>query len=285
MDKRRKWSAPVMLRNAAVCVCLGLLLYRGGQYRSGAAWYEQLQEQAEIRLPEDSSAENPEGTAAGEGHRPSSARAGAVPPVRREVLSAIGAAAWLKIGEISYPVMQAGDNAWYLHRLPDGTPHPDGSLFLQAENNPAFTDRNSIIYGHNMADGSMFGKLKRIRAENRTDLEFELYLADGTLHRYRLFSVVSTTGGSEAFAIRFPDEEAFIRYQEAMLAASVCQTGIRPAAGSRLVTLATCDGPAGTSRRLLVQGVETEVISCADQTEPVRITEEETQKQEKKDEG
>ena len=68
--------------------------------------------------------------------------------------------AWLQLDSISYPVMQAEDNDYYLHKLPDGSYNYGGSLFLYNQNSPMFTDQSSFIYGHNMNNGSMFGRLK-----------------------------------------------------------------------------------------------------------------------------
>ena len=176
-----------------------------------------------------------------------------------DALGEIRPSAWLKIGDISYPVMHADENEYYLHRLPDGTANPGGSLFLQAENSPDFSDRHSIIYGHNMADGSMFGTLKQFADEKWADMRFDLYLPDGSLHRYRLFSVVRTEGGSEAFRISFSGSGDFLRYQKMMLKQSLYGNHVKVSAENRLLTLSTCSGPQGTRLRLLVQGAEEHV--------------------------
>lgn len=167
--------------------------------------------------------------------------------------------AWLRIGTISYPVMQAADNSYYLHRLPDGRANAGGSLFLQAENNACFLDRNSIIYGHNMANGSMFGRLKQIREKTWKKQYFDLYLPDGSLHRYGLFSVLRVPAGSDAFAIGFPDMEDYAGWQRQMKAASVRSCTGKISKKRRMVTLVTCDGPAGTGQRLAVMGIERRV--------------------------
>lgn len=69
--------------------------------------------------------------------------------------------AWLTIDDtkIDYPVMQADDNVKYLNLNPYGEYSLSGSLFLDSRNNPKFTDDYSIIYGHHMEYGKMFGAL------------------------------------------------------------------------------------------------------------------------------
>ncbi|MCC8102296.1 MAG: class B sortase [Clostridiales bacterium] len=73
--------------------------------------------------------------------------------------------AWIQIPavEISYPVMQAEDNDYYLHRSPDGNYIYAGSIFMDYQNDSYLEDYNTVIYGHNMRDGSMFAKLKQFR--------------------------------------------------------------------------------------------------------------------------
>ena len=74
---------------------------------------------------------------------------------------------WLRIRAlgISYPVVQGEDNDFYLHRTFEKEDNFAGCIFVNCDNSGNFTDQNTIIYGHNMKDGSMFGKLKKFREE------------------------------------------------------------------------------------------------------------------------
>ena len=69
--------------------------------------------------------------------------------------------AWIDIPglSVSYPVVQGEDNSYYLHHLFTGEYNSSGSIFADCHNQPDFTDQNTIIYGHNMKNGSMFGTL------------------------------------------------------------------------------------------------------------------------------
>ena len=71
--------------------------------------------------------------------------------------------AWIQIPalDISYPVVQGKDNSYYLHHMFDGKENKNGSIFIDYHNQPEFTDSNTIVYGHNMKNGSMFGTLDR----------------------------------------------------------------------------------------------------------------------------
>lgn len=64
---------------------------------------------------------------------------------------------------IDYLVLYSGDNEKYLRRDLYGEEHIAGSIFLEGLNQPDFTDYYTILYGHNMNDGSMFGGLKKYK--------------------------------------------------------------------------------------------------------------------------
>lgn len=70
-------------------------------------------------------------------------------------------AAWITIDGtgIDYPVMQGSDNIKYLNTDPFGNYALSGSIFLDSRNSPDFSDEYSLIYGHHMEYGKMFGAL------------------------------------------------------------------------------------------------------------------------------
>lgn len=173
--------------------------------------------------------------------------------------------AWLQLDDIGYPVMQGKDNEQYLHTLPDGTYNYGGSIFLEAKNKSDFTDQNSIIYGHNMADGSMFGKFRsRYGDAKYKDHTFDLYLPDGTRHTYTFFAVVLTTGGSDVYTYRFGSEDQFLTYQTTEKEMSLYKNSAKPDPKAHLVSLSTCNGYEGTNNRLVIQGIETGVKKTQD---------------------
>lgn len=76
--------------------------------------------------------------------------------------------AWLTIDgtNIDYPVMQADDNVKYLNTDPFGKYSLSGSIFLDTRSSPDFTDDYSLIYGHHMEYGKMFGALDEFLNED-----------------------------------------------------------------------------------------------------------------------
>lgn len=86
--------------------------------------------------------------------------------------------AWLYCPDtvIDYPVMRADDYDWYLHHLPDGTKNANGTLFLDYNCPADFSGRLSIIYGHNMKSGKMFGSLTKYKNQKYFDEHSYMYL-------------------------------------------------------------------------------------------------------------
>ena len=79
--------------------------------------------------------------------------------------------AWLTVDDtnIDYPVMQGIDNSEYLNKDPFGQYSLAGSIFLDSRNAPDFTDSYSLIYGHHMDYGRMFGALDEFLNEDYFD--------------------------------------------------------------------------------------------------------------------
>ena len=180
--------------------------------------------------------------------------------------------AWLHVpaADVSYPVVHhAENNDYYLHRAFDGTDSAAGSIYLEYTNTPDFTDRHSLIYGHNMNDGSMFGSLQRSFHQKDvaeiTETYFYLYLPDGSVNRYYVFSFYETDKDSDTY-LTFTEDNAYDWYVHYAKTAS--EAG-RNADGAEsypeiflsrppIVTLSTCSGPSGTSGRFVIHGVLTD---------------------------
>jgi sortase B len=87
--------------------------------------------------------------------------------------------AWLYCPDtvINYPVLQAEDNDFYLHRLTDKTYNSAGSLFIDCKNSSDFSDYLTIVYGHHMKNGSMFGSISNYKKQEYYEEHPKLYLA------------------------------------------------------------------------------------------------------------
>jgi len=88
------------------------------------------------------------------------------------------------------PLLIGPDNDFYLYRTPERRSSAAGSLFLDFRNSPMFTDHNTVIYGHAMAGGSMFGQLRDFRdATFRND---HLYIEIATMYEFTVWRVFAS---------------------------------------------------------------------------------------------
>ena len=71
------------------------------------------------------------------------------------------AVAWLTVDgtNVDYPVMQGKTNSEYLNKDPYGDYSLSGSIFLDSRCDGEFKDAYSLLYGHHMEYGAMFGAL------------------------------------------------------------------------------------------------------------------------------
>ena len=183
-------------------------------------------------------------------------------------LSAVNAdiVGWLYLEscDINYPIVQGADNEYYLYRTFEKQSNSCGSIFMDNRNLPDFYDYNTFLYGHNMKNGSMFGKLKDLyREEGLCDKDpyFYIYLADGEVLKYRIFSYYITTDVSDSYNF-IKDDAGYDAYVKTAKSRSSYKSTLNSdeyeeALQNRctLVTLSTCSGPTNGNQRFLVHGV------------------------------
>lgn len=162
---------------------------------------------------------------------------------------------WLEMGAIgiSYPVAQAEDNDFYLHQTIQKTYNFAGSIFMECLNSPNFGDRNSILYGHNMQNGSMFGMLSRYRDQAVYDKDptFWIYTPD-FIYQYEIFACSEVELSNDCYQISFLSKDSFEKFIEKMVAQSAVKYGVPVESTDMVLTLSTCTGNSAT--RCIVQG-------------------------------
>lgn len=178
--------------------------------------------------------------------------------------------AWIRFDNtevlgIDYPVLYSGNNTTYLRHDLYGGEHIAGSIFLERLNQPDFSDYYTIIYGHNMNDGSMFGSLDKYKEQGFWDENqyFTLYTGD-TVYRYQIFACQNAADGGSVYKIGYQPGEEYQTLIDGMLESSLIDTGIRPDSSHRVMTLSTCTGT-GYGSRFAVHAVciDTQKTSAA----------------------
>lgn len=142
---------------------------------------------------------------------------------------------------INYPVAQADDNEYYLHRLYDGSYNPSGTLFLDYRCEHDFSGRNTIVYGHHMNDGSMLASIVDYSKPGYYEKHPSLYLntPQGN-YRIDVFSGFITASGSTAFTLDLHEDDAFTLYVNKMRGFSDFETEVEIGTDDKLVTFVTC---------------------------------------------
>lgn len=109
--------------------------------------------------------------------------------------------------DIEYPILQGDTNDSYIKTSPYGGYDYNGSIFLDADNTSDFFDSRSVVYGHNMRNGSMFGSLRNIYESNIDDKYFTVYSESGVL-KYKLLSSELVYAYGENYMV-FPAKEMY----------------------------------------------------------------------------
>ena len=160
--------------------------------------------------------------------------------------------AWITLDDtnIDYPVMQGEDNSKYLNVNPYGEYALSGSIFLDSRNSGDFSDPYSILYGHHMEYGVMFGALDEYLDESYLKAH-----SDGTLlvgrtnvvsHRLKIFAAakVNVYEEKEFFDPDIEDLDKKILENAKVYDASVPKTGC-------ILALSTCTEPVSQNRLIV----------------------------------
>lgn len=158
---------------------------------------------------------------------------------------------------INYPIVQGEDNAYYLNHLLDGNRNSAGTLFMDYRNAEDFSDWNSVIYGHNMKNGSMFGALSNYREQEYFESHPVIYLyTPEQNYRINVLAGFVTEANAEMYSAFNPNEEEKVALLKNWLDASHFDSEIHPTAENRLVTLSTCSYEYEDARYVLVGVLE-----------------------------
>ncbi len=150
---------------------------------------------------------------------------------------------WIKIlgTRVDYPLVQGPDNDYYLHRAFDGSYEFAGSIYIDSNNSKDITkNRNTVIYGHNMQDGTMFRTLLNFRDKPMFDDGIvEIYTLDG-IYYYEVFSIHKAKDTFFYFKTDFETDEEFLEFCNTMHGLSMYYKDVKFDKDSKILTLSTC---------------------------------------------
>lgn len=168
--------------------------------------------------------------------------------------------AWIYIPgtKVDYPILQhATDDEYYLNHNMNGKKESAGSIFTQHYNSKDFHDNHTVIYGHNMKNGSMFKSLHYYMEESffEENPYIYIYLAD-EVRIYEIFGAYEY--GDEHLLLNYnmEDGEVFENYLNTIQNMSDnighFNREVELGRDSKIITLSTCIG-GKPDKRYLVQ--------------------------------
>lgn len=150
---------------------------------------------------------------------------------------------------ISYPLLQGEDNQYYLNYTWDKQAYFVGSIFMECKNSADFSDFNTILYGHNLNNGTMFSQLHLYKDQEQWLQYPYIYIVTGSgAFRYSIFSAYEVPTTATTYQLSFDEDGQKQRFLEECTGWSVLDTGITPTETDQILTLSTCTGVIRSNR-------------------------------------
>lgn len=152
---------------------------------------------------------------------------------------------------ISYPIMQGEDNSYYLKHLPNGDRNKMGSIFLDYRNN-GFNDKNTIIYGHNFNNGTMFSDLLNYKSFEfyKKHSNYKIYTSDKVIE-VAIFAVYIADATKDELPINFESTD-FEDYLDMVLESNLINSEVSIDSEDNLITLCTCSNGSWKNRLIVI---------------------------------
>lgn len=168
--------------------------------------------------------------------------------------------AWIEIPgtKINYPIVQSkNDNSYYLDKTPDGSLNIEGSIFSENYNSKDFTDPVTILYGHNMKNGDMFGELHKYEDKSFFEDNKEIYIyTKNKKLTYYIFAAVLFDNRHIIESYDFSKEDFFLKYIRDIVNVNDMRSHINKNISivktDKVLTLSTCHGMGSSYRYLLL---------------------------------
>lgn len=166
---------------------------------------------------------------------------------------------------IDYPIMRSAEEQeenFYINHGTDGKYKYAGSIYMQKINQPDFTDPNTVLYGHNMKNGSMFAAVHRFKKSDFfEENQYITVCAPGQVLTYHIYSVFVYDDRHILNSFNFYDPNDYQTYLEYTLdptsMTKQVREGVEVTTEDRILTLSTCT--ARDSERLILEGVLVDV--------------------------
>lgn len=238
---------------AIIIVCLSIIGYKYYNYNKDDKLNSEIQDLQPVineasDLDNNSSGENDGQDQSKEGNYVNSAN--------EEELKSINSdyKMWIQIENtnINYPVVQGSDNDYYLKHNFRKESNISGTVFVESAND-IDNDKNIILYGHNMRNGTMFNNITNYKEESFFNEDNKIsIIMNNTLYEYEVFSVYVKNVSEVNLAIGFANEDEFINYAYNEADESLYKKDVDFSAEDNLITLVTCSYEFTDARTIVV---------------------------------
>ena len=155
---------------------------------------------------------------------------------------------------IEYPVVKGTDNDYYLRHNFNKEYNVAGWIFADYRNKFDGTDRNTVIYGHNMKDGSMFNNLRKTSNKKWKEEDHTITLiTQNKTTKYQIFSVYTIEPEEYYLQTEFNDIN-YINFINKIKERSIYEYDVNVETTDKILTLSTCNDSG--SKRIVVHAKE-----------------------------
>lgn len=250
----KRWRITFWIALLVMVVCLAAIGFIVFNYLQGQQAYDKIADEAAFNPPTDAEQVNLADLS-----------------VDWDALRAINSdvVAWIYVPgtNINYPVVQGTDNEKYLKTDFYGTTNwvvSDGCIFLEYTNSPKFTDANSIMYGHNMNDGSMFASLSGLENQSAFDASRTVFvLTPNGNFKLKTFALDHVAADDPLVQTSFASVEEMTEYVQDKIDRSSVAADDIPAASEmhQIFGFSTCDNLASNGRWVLFAYIEESTVA------------------------
>lgn len=166
----------------------------------------------------------------------------------------------LEDSRIQYPILQHSDNDYYLNHGSNRIYNGNGAIFVDARIQGGLDARSSIVYGHDMMDGSMFAGLLKFRKDDfcKSHQVFDIYVGYKHYRYYVFASFVADANDEKIYKMGFQDDKEYSEWISRCMSKSGYKYDVeKPTTDDNTLLLSTClDNDGGRYVVALVRGEE-----------------------------
>lgn len=164
---------------------------------------------------------------------------------------------WIKFNQkkVNNPIVHTSDNSYYLNHSFYKKKNQAGTIFMDYRNN-SFDDKNVVLFGHAMLNDTMFGSLQDVFKNDFFDKEDNKYIrlinTNSKVLTYQIFSYYIIEKEEYYITTSFNNDREFNAFIDIIRKRSYKKFDIDVNANDNILTLSTCAGTGGTSKRKVI---------------------------------